>query len=44
MVYLPETKGRDIEEIARSLGRTQETKNIVKSNDDKLLSGQTKLI
>lgn len=39
--YLPETKGRDIEEIAKSLGQTEKNKNIVKSNNASLLSGQT---
>jgi hypothetical protein len=39
IAYLPETKGRDIEEIAKSLGRTEENKKIIQPNTDSLLSG-----
>lgn len=43
MIYLPKegilTKGRDIEEIAKSLGRTEENKKNIDSKNDSLLSG-----
>jgi hypothetical protein len=44
IAYLPETKGRDIEEIVKSLGRTGEKKKILKSNNASLLSGRTEPI